>query len=239
MRMITVGAWRTEASGLMPVVFGPVGQERAHFQAPHAERLEKEMLRFLEWFNAEDATIDPVLKAGIAHFRFVTIHPFEDGNGRIARAIADMSLARSDGSKERYYSMSAQIETERKDYYACLEQQQKNDLDITSWLDWFLDCLDRAIESAEGTLSSVLYKARVWEKANQQTVNERQKLIIHRMLGGFKGYMNTSKYAKIAKCSNDTALRDIRDLLERGIIIQNPGGGRSTSYRLVTDEELQ
>jgi len=222
----------------MQVVSGPVGRDKVHFEAPAADRLEDEMARFLEWFNA-DATIDPVLNAGIAHFWFVTIHPFDDGNGRIARAIADMSLARADGSKERYYSMSAQIEAERKDYYNCLEQQQRNDIDITPWLDWFLDCLDRATESAEGTLSSVLYKARVWEKANQQTVNERQKLIINRMLDGFKGHMNTSKYAKMAKCSNDTALRDIRDLLERGIIIQNPGGGRSTSYRLVTDEELQ
>lgn len=238
MRIITVGAWRTDAAGAMQVVSGPVGRESVHFEAPAANRLENEMLRFLEWFNAA-ATIDPVLKAGIAHFWFVTIHPFEDGNGRIARAIADMSLARADGSKERYYSMSAQIEAERKDYYACLEQQQRNDLDITPWLDWFLDCLGRAIECAEDTLSSVLYKARIWEKANQQTVNERQKLIISRMLDGFKGHMNTSKYANIAKCSNDTALRDIRDLLERGIFMQNPGGGRSTSYRLVTDEELQ
>jgi len=237
MRFITVGAWRTEAAGPVQVVSGPHGREKVHFEAPASNRLENEMTRFLEWFNAE-ATIDPVLKAGLAHFWFVTIHPFADGNGRIARAIADMSLARADGCKERYYSMSSQIEAERKSYYDGLEQQQRNDLDVTAWLDWFLDCLGRALESAAGTLANVLYKARVWEKVNQQPVNERQKLIINRMLDGFKGHLNTSKYANMAKCSNDTALRDIRELFERGILIQNPGGGRSTSYRLPTIDEL-
>jgi len=174
----------------------------------------------------------------VAHFWFVTIHPFEDGNGRIARAIADMALARADGSTERFYSMSAQIEAERKAYYAHLESQQRGDLDITAWLTWFLGCLDRAIGSAEDTLAAVLYKARLWEQANRRPLGERQRLVLGRMLNGFKGHMTTSKYAKLAKCSTDTALRDIRDLLEGGILIQNPGGGRSTSYRLAREEEL-
>ena len=195
------------------------------------------MTRFLNWFN-DDQTLDPVLKAGLAHFWFVTVHPFEDGNGRIARAIADMSLARADASKERFYSMSSQIEREKNLYYDRLEQSQRGELDITEWMFWFLDCLDRAIDSAKDTLVSVLYKARLWEKANKQPVNERQQLIINRMLDNFKGHMNTSKYAKIAKCSSDTALRDIQDLVSRDILIKNPGGGRSTSYRLVAIDEL-
>lgn len=237
MRKIVVGAWRTEDADLMQVVSGPVGKEKVHFEAPDAERLKNEMAHFLEWFNAGEG-IDPVIKAGLAHFWFVTIHPFEDGNGRIARAIADMSLARADGSKERFYSMSLQIEKERKSYYDYLEEQQRSDLDVTKWLEWFFDCLDRAIGGAEEMLASVLYKAKLWEKINQQPVNERQQRIINRMLNGFEGYMNTSKYAKMAKCSTDTALRDIRELLERDILIQNPGGGRSTSYRLATVEEI-
>jgi Fic family protein len=195
------------------------------------------MAQFLDWFNAT-SDIDPVMKAGLAHFWFVTIHPFEDGNGRIARAIADMSLARADASKERFYSMSSQIERERKSYYDCLERRQRGNLDVTDWLSWFFNCLDRAIESASDTLASVLYKARLWEKINRHPVNERQQLIINRMLNGFKGYMNTSKYAKLAKCSTDTALRDIRELLNRDILVKNPGGGRSTSYRLVNIDEL-
>ena len=233
MRLITVGAWRTEQAGPMQIVSGAVGHEKVHFEAPAARRLETEMKRFLEWANTTSA-IDPVLKAGIAHLWFVTIHPFEDGNGRIARAIADMLLARADGSKDRFYSMSSQIAHERKSYYDCLEQQQRGYLDISNWLSWFIDCLDRAIDSAIATLASVLYKARLWEKANQQPVNDRQKLVINRMLDNFEGHMNTSKYAKIAKCSNDTALRDIQELLNREIFIRNPGGGRSTSYRLAT-----
>lgn len=238
MRKIVVGAWRTEDAGPMQVVSGPIGKEKVHFEAPDAERLENEMAHFLEWFNAGKG-IDPVIKAGLAHFWFVTIHPFEDGNGRIARAIADMSLARADGSKERFYSMSLQIEKERKSYYDYLEEQQRSDLDVTEWLEWFFDCLDRAIGGAEEMLASVLYKAKLWEKINQQPVNKRQQRIINRMLNGFEGHMNTSKYAKMAKCSTDTALRDIRELLERDILIQNPGGGRSTSYRLATVEEIE
>lgn len=231
MSRITVGGWRKKEAGAMQVVSGPIGREKVHFEAPEAERLEAEMARFINWFNAPPA-MDPVLKAAIAHFWFVTIHPFEDGNGRIARAIADMALARADGTKDRFYSMSSQIETERTDYYLRLEAAQKADLDITSWLEWFLGCLDRAIGGADQTLGAVLLKSRLWQRINARPVNERQRLVINRMLNGFKGFLSTSKYAKLAKCSTDTALRDIRELLERGILVQNPGGGRSTSYRL-------
>ena len=182
--------------------------------------------------------IDPDLKAALAHFRFITIHPFEDGNGRIARAIADMALARADGSAQRFYSMSAQIETERNAYYDRLEGAQRGERDITAWLDWFLGCLCRAFERAEATLESGLDKARYWEEANRHAFNERQRHVLGRMLDNWQGYLNTSKYAKLAKCSNDTALRDIRELLTAGILIQNPGGGRSTSYRLVDIDEL-
>lgn len=237
MRIITVGAWRTPDAGPMQIVSGLIGKEKVHFEAPDAQRLETEMSRFFSWFNNHQ-TIDPVLKAALAHFWFVTVHPFEDGNGRIARAIADMSLARADESKERFYSMSSQIELERKSYHDYLEQQQRGGLDITEWLVWFLDCLDRAIESARDMLASVLYKARLWEMINQRPVNDRQQLIINRLLNGFKGHMNTSKYARLVKCSTDTALRDMQELLGRGILIKNPGGGRSTSYRLATIDEL-
>ena len=232
MLRITVGGWRTPDTGPMQIVSGPIGKEKIHFEAPSADRLEEEMQAFFDWFdNGHD--IDPVLKAGIAHLWFVTIHPFEDGNGRIARAIGDMALARADGTQNRFYSLSSQIEAERKDYYDQLEKQQRSTPEMTGWLEWFLDCLGRAISSAETTLANVLFKAQLWEKINQRPVNERQRLIITRMLeGDFKGHMNTSKYAKLAKCSNDTALRDIQDLKERGIFIQNPGGGRSTNYRL-------
>ena len=238
MQRITVGAWRPASAGPMQVVSGPAGKERLHFEAPAADRLEAEMARFLGWFEEGTGT-DPVLKAGIAHLWFVTIHPFEDGNGRIARAIADMALARADGMRERFYSMSAQIETERADYYAQLERQQRGSVDITGWLAWFLDCLGRAIGSAEETLSAVLYKAEFWGIANREPVSDRQRLVLNRMLDpAFEGYMNTSKYAKLAKCSNDTALRDIGDLVDRGLLVKNPSGGRSTSYRLPTREHL-
>ncbi|MFZ4575302.1 MAG: Fic family protein [Phycisphaerales bacterium] len=234
---ITVGAWRTSERGPMRVVSGPIGRETVHFQAPEAERLEAEMSRFLDWFEAPSA-IDPVMRAGIAHLWFVTIHPFEDGNGRIARAIADMALARSDGTQDRFYSMSAKIEQEKKQYYLELESQQKGDLDITPWLTWFLGCLERAIDAADGSLSGVLRKARVWERINRAPVNERQRTVINLMLGEFEGFLNTSKYGKLAKCSSDTALRDIQELLKRGILVQNPGGGRSTSYRLSEAGEI-
>ena len=232
MHTITVAHWRGIEAGPMQVVSGAVGRETIHFEAPRADRLGTEMDLFLEWFGKENNT-DPVIRAGIAHLWFVTIHPFEDGNGRIARVIADMALARADGTESRFYSLSSQIEAERKQYYQQLEQQQRGTTDITIWLSWFLDCLDRAIEDAETTLGSVLYKAQLWNTINQKPVNERQRLIINRMLEDrFEGFMNTSKYAKLTKCSNDTALRDIQELKARAIFIQNPGKGRSTSYRL-------
>lgn len=228
---ITAGAWRPEEAGPMRVVSGPIGRERVHFEAPRAERVATEVTRFLDWFNAP-SSIDPVLKAGLAHLWFVTIHPFEDGNGRTARAIADMVLARADGIPQRFYSMSSQIDLERSDYYVRLESAQRGSLDVTAWLAWFLECLDRAIGNADASLASVLRKARVWQSINQGPVNERQRLVINRLLGDFIGPLSTSKYAKLAKCSTDTALRDLRELLDRGILIRNPGGGRSTSYRL-------
>lgn len=232
MHRITVGDWRTPDSEPMRVVSGPIGKQKVHFQAPEASRLEEEMQAFLKWFE-NGHEIDPVLKAGIAHLWFVTVHPFEDGNGRIARAIGDMALARADATQDRFYSLSSQIEAERKDYYDQLEKQQRSTLDITKWLKWFLDCLGRAVSSSETTIGNVLFKAQLWDTINQRPVNERQRLIINKMLeDDFKGHMNTSKYARLAKCSKDTALRDIQDLKERGIFIQNPGRGRSTSYRL-------
>ncbi|MCF7849794.1 MAG: Fic family protein [Kiritimatiellales bacterium] len=237
MRDITVGAWRPPEAGPMRVVSGPMGREKVHFEAPDAERLPDEMQVFIDWFN-NVSDIDPVLKAAIAHFWFVTIHPFEDGNGRIARAIADMALSRADGTSERYYSMSAQIESERNQYYDRLKNGQQATLDITRWLEWFLECLGRAISGAQGTLATVLRKARIWGEVNKKQVNERQRKVINRLLGNFEGHLNTSKYAKLAKCSNDTALRDIRELLDRGILIQNPAGGRSTSYRLAESREV-
>lgn len=232
MHKITVGGWRTIETGPMQVVSGPIGKTKVHFEAPGAERLEKEMDMFLAWLAGENDT-DPVIRAGIAHLWFVTIHPFEDGNGRIARAIGDMALALADGTSDRFYSLSSQIEAERKQYYDQLEAQQRATPDITGWLSWFLGCLGRAISNAETTLGNVLFKAQLWNLINQKPVNDRQRLIINRMLDDdFEGFINTSKYAKLAKCSNDTALRDIQELKERGIFIQNPGGGRSTSYRL-------
>jgi Fic family protein len=232
MHCITVGDWRLAETGPMQVVSGPIGREKVHFEAPNAERLEREMLLFLKWFESNNH-VDPVPRAGIAHLWFVTIHPFEDGNGRIARAIADMALARAEGISDRFYSLSTQIESGRKDYYSQLEKQQRGTIEITCWLEWFLDCLGCAIASAENMLGNVLFKAQLWEKINQHPVNERQRLIINRMLeNDFKGYMNTSKYAKLTKCSTDTALRDIQDLKVRGVFIQNPGAGRSTSYRI-------
>lgn len=231
MSRITVGAWRLKDAGPMQVVSGPAGREKVHFEAPGAERLDSEIARFLDWFNSPSA-IDPVLKAGIAHFWFVTIHPFEDGNGRIARAIGEMALSQADGTKDRFYSLSSQIEEERREYYLRLEAAQRGELDITRWLLWFLGCLDRAIGGAESTLAAVLRKAKLWQRINRRPVNDRQREVINRMLDGFEGFLTTSKYAKLAKCSQDTALRDIRELLERGILVQNPGRGRSTSYRL-------
>ncbi|MCC3305105.1 Fic family protein [Sneathiella sp. HT1-7] len=231
MTKIRVGDWRDDANGPMEVVSGPIGREQVHYTAPPAMRLEAETSRFLDWFSGKQE-IDPVLKAGLAHLWFVTLHPFDDGNGRIARAIADMALARSEGSAQRFYSMSAQIRSERNDYYDILEATQKGPLDVTRWLVWFLDCLLRATESAQETLGSVMIKARFWERFATEALNERQIKVLNRMLDGFEGKLTSSKWAKLAKCSQDTAYRDILDLLEKGALQKNPGGGRSTSYDL-------
>jgi Fic family protein len=228
---IVVGAWRVDRTSPMQVVSGPVGRERVHFEAPAASRLDREMRSFLDWFNGGAAT-EPVLKAAQAHLWFVTIHPFDDGNGRIARAIADMALARSEGSPHRFYSLSAQIRQERADYYRMLEQTQQGSLDITPWMTWFLECLTRAIAGAQTALSGVIGKARYWEKLRGVTLNERQRLMIDRLLHGFEGKLTTSKWAALAKCSQDTALRDIQDLVEHGVLVRTAAGGRSTSYEL-------
>lgn len=233
MHRIAVGAWRDDRTAPMQVVSGPVGRERVHFDAPAAHRLDQEMQRFLEWFN-RDAATEPVLKAALAHLWFVTIHPFDDGNGRIARAIADMSLARSEGSPQRFYSMSAQIREERGEYYGILERTQKGTLDITPWMEWFLGCLTRAIEGAQAALSGVVAKARYWETLRDMPLNDRQRLVINRLLDGFEGKLTTSKWATLTKSSNDTALRDIQQLVERGVLVRNQGGGRSTSYSLAS-----
>jgi len=237
MHKIRTGTWRDDSTGPMEVVSGPAGKQRVHFQAPAAPRLDQEMQGFLGWFNA-GADVDPVFKAALAHFWFVTIHPFDDGNGRIARAIADMALARSEDSSQRFYSMSAQIRQEREAYYNILQQTQQATLDITAWMEWFLGCLGRAINGAQTTLSGVLTKARFWEETAGIQINDRQRLILNRLLDGFEGKLTTSKYAQLAKCSHDTALRDILALAERGILRRNPEGGRSTSYALTAPEML-
>lgn len=231
LQRIRVGNWRDDSSGPMQVVSGPIGKERVHFQAPSADRLPMEMLRFFEWFNGH-APVDPVLKAALAHLWFVTIHPFDDGNGRIARAIADLGLARSEQSTRRFYSMSAQIRLERNDYYAILERTQRGTLEVTGWMQWFLGCLDRAIDGAETTLAGVFRKARFWELHAGESFNDRQQKVLNRLLDGFEGKLTSSKWAKLAKCSQDTAYRDIVDLLKRGILVKDIAGGRSTSYSL-------
>ena len=234
LRKIEVGRWRTDTVGPMQVVsITSKGREQVHYGAPPAARIEQEMAAFLNWFNDEDVATEPVLKAGIAHLWFVTIHPFEDGNGRIGRAITDIALARSEGSKQRFYSMSSQIRRERNRYYDHLEDTQKGDLDITSYLDWFVECLDRALTGAETILATVLDKARFWERHADAALNARQRNMINRLLDGFEGKLNSSKWAKLAKCSQDTALRDIDDLLRQGILTKDAAGGRSTSYSLV------
>ena len=231
MARIRAGAWRDDSRGPMRVVSGPSGRERVHYTAPPAGRVPAEMKAFLKWFDASSDQ-DPVLKAALAHFWFVTIHPFEDGNGRIARAIADLMLARSESSPQRFYSMSSQIRLERKAYYEILERSQKATLDVTLWLEWFLDCLGRALAGSDAALSSVMRKARFWEKFARVGLNDRQVKVLNRMLDGFEGKMTSSKWAKLAKCSQDTAHRDIQDLIDRGALKRNPGGGRSTSYDL-------
>jgi Fic family protein len=231
MHHIRVGAWRDDRTSPMQVVSGPVGRERVHFEAPVARRLDGEMRQFLEWFNG-DAAPEPVLKAALAHLWFVTIHPFDDGNGRIARAIADMSLARSERSSQRFYSMSAQIREQRAEYYRILEQTQHGTLDVTAWMEWFLDCLTRAIDGARQALATVLERTRFWEKLRDVPLNERQRLVIVKLLDGFEGNLTTSKWAALTKSSQDTALRDIQQLVDRGILVRNPAGGRSSSYAL-------
>jgi Fic family protein len=231
MRRIGVGAWRDAAMDPMQVISGPIGHARVHFEAPAAERLDREMTSFLNWFNAENEA-DWVIKAGIAHLWFVTIHPFEDGNGRIARAIADLCLARSERSPQRFYSMSAQIRQERAKYYEILEKTQKGTLHIASWMDWFFSCLGRAIEGAQKVLAAVLYKAQFREFIGDFSPNDRQRLVLNRLLDGFEGKLTTSKWAKLAKCSQDTAHRDIMQLVDRGILVRGNQGGRSTNYEL-------
>jgi Fic family protein len=231
MRKIVVGAWRDDATGPMQVVSGPEARPKVHYEAPAAPRLAEEMAAFLKWFESEDKT-DQIIKAALAHLWFVTIHPFEDGNGRIARAIADMSLARSEDSKQRFYSMSAQIGIERNAYYEILERTQKNSLDITPWLAWFIACLDRALDGAESTLKNVLDKAGFWQEHAQSRINIRQRDMINRLLDGFHGNLTSSKWATIEKCSPDTALRDINELIDMGILKKEKGGGRSTCYSL-------
>jgi Fic family protein len=231
MQRITVGGWRTKQSGAMQVISGPIGREKIHYEAPPHDRLKKEMARFIKWCNTASDT-DPVIKSAMAHFWFVTIHPFDDGNGRIARAIADLMLARSEKSPQRFYSMSSQIQRERKAYYDVLERCQKGTLDITPWVEWFLGCLKRALGASDQTLQAVLIKAQFWKSHAGESFNERQRKVINRLLDGFEGKLTTSKWAKLTKCSQDTALRDISDLLNRQILSKDEAGGRSTSYSL-------
>ncbi len=229
---ITAGAWRDDSAGPMQVTSGPVGREQVHFEAPAADRVAREMETFLAWFNAPSTT-DGVLRAGLAHLWFVTIHPFDDGNGRIARAMADMALARSEDSPQRFYSMSAQIRQERSSYYRVLERTQRGTTDVSEWMNWFLECFGRAINRAEVSLDGVLRKARVWERVGNSSVNDRQRKVINLLLGDFQGNLTTSKWATLTKSSQDTALRDIKELIDRGVLVRNPGGGRSTSYALL------
>lgn len=231
MYKVITGKWRDDSTGPMQVVSGPLGKEKVHFQAPEAGRIEQEMHTFLKWFN-ENHTIEPVIKAGIAHLWFLTIHPFEDGNGRIARALADLLLARSDNQPQRFYSMSAQIRKQRKSYYEILEKTQKGSLDVSEWLVWFLKCLQKALENSEQLLEKVIFKHGFWIKNVEKTENERQRKMLNLLLEGFKGNLTTSKWARINKCSADTALRDIQDLVNKGVLKKLPGGGRNTAYGL-------
>jgi Fic family protein len=234
---ISVGKWRTDEDGPMQVVSGAMGKEQVHYEAPAAEKVPSEMQSFFKWFN-DIKNEEPLTRAAVAHFWFVTIHPFDDGNGRIGRAIAEMELARSDQSEDRFYSMSSQIFSERKEYYNQLESAQKSGMDITPWVQWFLGCLNRSIDSSEKKLELVLEKAKVWEFVNQFPVSERQKKIINKLLDDFEGYLTSSKYSRMAKCSKETAIRDIQDMMQKKILIKNDSGGRSTSYRLTTSKEF-
>ena len=231
MYKITVADWRKDTTGPMQVVSGVMGKEKVHFQAPDSDVVEKEMTRFIDWFN--NSKIDLVIKAAIAHLWFVTIHPFEDGNGRITRALTDMLLAQSDKSNQRFYSMSAQIRLERKQYYEILEKTQKGNLDITDWIVWFLNCLINALKSTDTILTRVLFKADFWQKHIDTAINDRQRKILNKLMDDFDGKLTSSKWAKIAKCSKDSAVRDINDLIEKGILQKEPAGGRSTNYELI------
>lgn len=228
---ITVADWRKDASGPMQVVSGAAGREKVHFQAPDADLIEMEMKRFIKWFNEENK-IDLVIKAAIAHLWFVTIHPFQDGNGRITRALTDMLLAQSDKSTQRFYSMSAQIRVERKEYYKILEKTQKGDLDVTEWIKWFLNCLINALNATDHILTRVLIKADFWNRNSKKIINERQKKVLNKLLDGFEGKLTSMKWAKITKCSKDTAIRDINDLIKKDILQKEAAGGRSTNYKL-------
>jgi Fic family protein len=230
---IRVAGWRDDIKGPMQVISGPYGHEKVHYLAPPAQQLPVEMERFLAWFNAPDDKIDPVLRAGLAHFWFVTLHPFDDGNGRMARAIGDMALARSEGTPQRFYSLSAQIETERRAYYDILEASQQGSLDVTAWLEWFLGSLSRSLARSEGTMGAVLRKARFWEKHATAVLNERQILMLNRLLDGFEGKLTSSKWAKLCKCSQDTAYRDILQLIDAHILGKNEAGGRGSAYELI------
>ena len=231
MYKIIVGDWRKDTTGPMQVISGPMGKEKVHFEAPNSDLLEKEMSSLLNWFN-QNNKIDLVLKASIAHLWFVTIHPFDDGNGRITRALTDMLLAQADKSNQRFYSMSAQIRIERKQYYDILEKTQKGDLNITNWIQWFLQCLINALNSTEEVLVKVLFKGNFWQIHSKTIINERQKKLINKLLDSFDGKLTSSKWAKIAKCSKDTAIRDINDLIEKEILRKEEAGGRSTNYEL-------
>jgi Fic family protein len=232
MYKITVGAWRNNPKeDPMQVVSGPLGFEKVHFHAPDAELLADQMKAFLAWFNAKDK-LDPVLKAGLAHLWFITVHPFDDGNGRIARTITDMALSRADNTSQRFYSMSTAIRNDRKGYYRVLERAQKGGLDVTEWLLWFLDCMKAALDATTDTMSLTLKKARFWETHAKTPFNERQSKILNRLFDGFEGKLTSSKWAKMGKCSQDTAGRDIKDLLEKKVLIKAPGRGRSTNYEL-------
>lgn len=231
LRVIRVGGWRKDVDGPMQVVSGAEGRQRLHYQAPPAERIEKEMAVLIEWFNAPPA-LDGIVAAALAHLWFVTIHPFDDGNGRIARALADMALARSESAPNRFYSLSSQIRRERPDYYASLERTQKGDLDVTARLLWFTACFSRAIDAAEEASAGVLRKAEFWQRHSLVPLNERQRTVLNRVLGDFEGKLTARKWAVIAKCSMATAQRDIKELMDRGLLIRNEGGSKNTSYTI-------
>jgi Fic family protein len=231
MYKIMVADWRKDTTEPMQVVSGAMGKEKIHFQAPDSDLVEKEMTRFIDWFN--NSKVDLVIKAAIAHLWFVTIHPFEDGNGRITRALTDMLLAQSDKSSQRFYSMSAQIRLERKQYYEILEKTQKGNLDITDWISWFLNCLTNALKSTDSVLTKVLFKADFWQKHIDTAINDRQRRLLNKLMDGFDGKLTSSKWAKIAKCSKDSAVRDINDLIEKEILQKESAGGRSTNYELI------